>query len=338
MKRNSFLLHLFSMILPVSGWAQTGPDLHDWLKEAHGQVSLKMARHNFDFYNRVESESVYNLGAPGAGQKITFGNSAWEMTYHTSVPDDRPDALEAEFRFRLVKGTTPETSVSLEFTFDRWSADNYVLMPAAVYNGNRFESRRIRYSPKLLDHRDIGPDQPMIISDVPRLNISDGPSFIRDRTGSMSVPAIGFQSVVTKTGFWLLTQQGTRLGDTGMGIEESRDRSTAVISLTVPVVRVNHQYFITDNQAASKDKAPDFKEGDEFTLRFRLYHFPSPEIQGLYDRFAGIRKDLSGETPLKPFIPFSSCFSVQEKKFNEQNWVEEQGYYSVGMRENFLQD
>jgi hypothetical protein len=178
----------------------------------------------------------------------------------------------------------------------------------------------------------------MIISDVPRLNINDGPSRIQERSGSMSVPAIGFQSDTAKTGFWLLTNQGTRFGDSGISIEESRDRKTAVISLTVPVVRENYQYSITDNQTASKDKAPDFKAGDEFTLKFRLYFFPSPDIQGLYNRFAEIRKDLSGETKLKPFVPFSSCFSVQEEKFNEQNWVDEHGYYAIGMRENFLQD
>jgi hypothetical protein len=90
--------------------------------------------------------------------------------------------------------------------------------------------------------------------------------------------------------------------------------------------------------ASSMDKAPDFKSGDEFKVRFRLYHFPSANIQGLYDRFADIRKDISGTTELKPFIPFSACFSVQEAKFNEQNWENEHGYYSVGMRENFLQD
>jgi len=196
----------------------------------------------------------------------------------------------------------------------------------------------MRYSPNLLDNRDVGPDKPMIISDVPRLNINDGPSRIQDRSGSMSLPSIGFHADSLKTGFWLLTHQGTRFGDTGINIEESRDRKTAVISLQVPVVRENYQYFIADNQTATRDRAPNFKAGDEFTIKFRLYHFQSHEIQDLFNRFAEIRKDLSGETMLKPFIPFSSCFSVQEAKFNKQNWVEEHGYYSVGMRENIFQD
>ena len=336
MNLKTFINFSLAWILTISGFAQT--DLNDWLKNNRCRASLKLTQHDYNFFNRAESYKTFTVWNPVDNQEIAFKEGVWQINYQAVVPSDCSDALEVEFHFKLTKGASPQTSISIDFTFDNWSKSNYVLMPGSAYNGNRFESRRIRYSPKLLDSRDIGPDNPMIISDVPRLNINDGPSRIQDRSGSMSVPAIGFQSDSTKAGFWLLTHQGTKFGDSGMSIEESRDRKTAVISLTVPVVREQYQYSIADNQTASKDKAPDFKAGDEFTIKFRLYFFPSPEIQNLYDRFAEIRKDLSGETKLKPFIPFSSCFSVQETKFNEQNWVEEHSYYSIGMRENFLQD
>lgn len=338
MKLRTLIIFLLVWNLAIPGFAQNPPNLNNWLKSSNGLASVKFTQHDYNFFNRPESHKTFTVGNPGDNQEFEFLESIWQMNYQAVIPSDRSDALDVVVHFKLAKGSAPQTSISIDFTFGNWSKSNYVLMPASTYNGNRFESRRIRYSPKLLDSRDIGPDKPMIISDVPRLNINDGPSRIQDRSGSMSVPAIGFQSDATKTGFWLLTHQGTKFGDTGISIEESRDRKTAVISLTVPVVRENYQYSITDNQTASKDKAPDFKAGDEFILKFRLYHFPSPDIQGLFNRFAEIRKDLSGETRLKPSIPFSSCFSVQETKFNEQNWVEEHGYYSVGMRENFLQD
>ncbi len=338
MNIRALLSFLLAFNLAVPGLTQNQPNLNNWLRNCNGLVSVRLTQHDYNFFNRPASHKILKIGDPGNNQEFVFQESTWQINYRSIIPEDRKDALEVEFHFRLQKGTSPQTSLSIDFTFDNWSKSNYVLMPASAYNGNRFESRRIRYSPKLLDSRDIGPDKPMIISDVSRLNINDGPSRIQDRSGSMSVPSIGFQSDATKSGFWLLTHQGTKFGDTGISIEESRDRKTAVISLTVPVVRESYQYSIADNQTASKDKAPDFKAGDEFTIKFRLYHFHSPEIQGLYDRLAEIRKDISGETKLKPFIPFSSCFSVQENKFNEQNWVEEHGYYSVGMRENFLQD
>lgn len=338
LKGRTLISLMFIGLLSLTSFAQNTKSLNDWLKNSSGLASVRFTTHDYNFFNRPKSVAAFEIGESGSAQEMAFLNGIWQMTYKTNIPAGRADALEVECHFILTKGTSPQTSISVDFTFDNWSKSNYVLMPASAYNGNRFESRRIRYSPKLLDSRDIGPDKPMVISDVPRLNINDGPSRIQDRSGSMSVPSIGFQSDISHTGFWILTQQGTKFGDTGINIEESRDRKSAIISLTVPVVRENYQYAIADNQTASKDLAPDFMVGDEFSIKFRLYFFPSPEIQGLYNRFAEIREDLSGETKLTPFIPFSSCFSVQETKFNDQNWEEEHGYYSVGMRENFLQD
>lgn len=327
---------LLALPFTPSGFAQI--DLNDWLRNNHCQASVKLTQHDYNFFNRPVAYRSFSVGNAGKIEEIPFQEGVWQTSYETKVPENRKDMLEVELRCKLIKGSAPQTSISIDFTFDNWSKSNYVLMPASAYNGNRFESRRLRYSPKLLDPRDIGPDKPMIISDIPRLNIHDGPSRIQERSGGMSVPAIGFQSDTTKTGFWLLAQQGTKFGDSGISIEESRNRKSAVISLTVPVVRENYQYFIADNQVASKDRAPDFKAGDEFTLKFRLCFFPAPEIQDLFDRFAEIRKDLSEGTAQKAFLPFSSCFSVQEAKFNKQNWVEEHGYYSVGERRNLFTD
>ena len=324
--------------LLLNSFGQNPNDLSSLLRQINCKTSIRFTSHNYDFFNRRELSLIVPVIDSTPNQEVTFQSGVWSIDRQTRVPIDRPDAIEVEYHFVLKKGAAPQTSISIDFTFANWSKSNYVLLPAAAYNGNRFESRRIRYSPKLLDSRDIGPDKPMIISDVPRLNINDGPSRIQERSGSMSVPAIGFQSDTSKTGFWLLTHQATKFGDTGISIEESRDRKTAVVTLTVPVVRENYQYSIADNQAASKDKVPDFKEGDEFTLTFRLYSFHSADIQGLYNRFTEIRKDLVGETRIRPTIPFSACFEVQQNKFNEQNWENEHGYYSVGMRENFLQD
>ncbi|HWR99978.1 MAG TPA: hypothetical protein VN249_05145 [Prolixibacteraceae bacterium] len=338
MKKSVIIGVILVVLQAIKGNAQDYPDLNTWLKNGHCQASIRFTSYVHDFYNKPEEFRCLTVNEPNSSHEFQFIKGNWQYKYLASVPEDRSDALEVVFNFKLTEGSSAQTSISLDFTFDNWSKSNFVLLPAAAYNGNRFESRRIRYSPKLLDPRDIGPDKPIIISDVPRLNINDGPSRIQERSGSMSVPSIGFHSDVSKTGFWLLTQQETKFGDNGISIEESRDRKSAVIRLTVPVVRENYQYSIADNQAESKDRAPDFKAGDEFTIKFRVYQFASPEIQGLFDRFAEIRKDLSGETPLQPFIPFSSCFSVQENKFNEQNWVDEHGYYSVGMRENIFQD
>lgn len=333
----NLLVAIFSLGFIPPGHPQDKNDFNQWFRENHCSASVRFTNHDYNFFSKPRYELKESLTTQQQN-RIKFMDGTWQVKLSTSAPDKMLDAIEFELKCKLESGNSPQTSISIDFTIDNWSKSNYVLMPAATYNGNRYESRRIRYSPKLLDSRDIGPDKPPLISDIPRLNINDGPSRIQERSGSMSAPAIGFYSEENKKGFWLLTNQATKYGDTGIGIEESRDRKTAVISLTIPVVRENYQYFLTDNQSPSVDKAPDFKAGDEFTLKFRVYFFSSQEIKGLFNRYSEIRKDVLGETTLKPFIPFSSCFSVQETKFNEQNWVNEFGYYSVGMRENFLQD
>jgi hypothetical protein len=67
-----------------------------------------------------------------------------------------------------------------------------------------------------------------------------------------------------------------------------------------------------------------------------MHAFEAPDAQALFDKFAEIRKPRSAAKICK--LPFSACFELQERKFNRDNFVQEHGYYSVGLRQNFLQD
>ena len=240
--------------------------------------------------------------------------------------------------FKCLAGNLKQARLGVELHCPNWSVDNYVLLPAAAYRGNRFLSRKIPYSPKLYFVQDIGADKPVIITDVPRLNIGEGVSRIQERSGSLATPAIGFHDPKRNKGFLLLTLQGNELGDYGIGIEENRRRDRATISLTSPVVRELHSYRICDSEFPSLDEPRDFKAGDEVTFRFRVFDFPAPKLQTLFDKFAAVRKDFVGEAKKKSALPYSACFALQEKKFNRDNFVPKHGYYSVGPRQNFLQD
>jgi hypothetical protein len=191
MKKYLVHAYLFVFIMSIQSFCIANPTLNEWLAKNHCVASVKMTQYDYSFFNKPTSYKVFQTGEPDSTKEIYFQEAAWQTKYQITVPSERPDALELEYHFKLIKGNSPQTSISIDFTFDNWSKSNYVLMPAAAYNGNRFESRRIRYSPKLLDSRDIGPDKPIIISDVPQLNINDGPSRIQERSGSMSVPSIG---------------------------------------------------------------------------------------------------------------------------------------------------
>ncbi|MCD8166399.1 MAG: hypothetical protein LUE93_09935 [Bacteroides sp.] len=238
-----------------------------------------------------------------------------------------------------MEGEINQAAVSVKLDIDRWSAENYVLLPAVAYNGNKFEWRRLRYSPKLYEVQDIGPDRPTIVSDILRLDHADGFSRIQDRSGAFATPALAFQSGETNRGLILLTNYGNSLGDYGLSVQESRSREKATLAITSPVVREQYLYMNCDSRVPSWDKGKDFKAGDTVSIRFRVYGFSAPTIETLYDRFMVVRKEMS-EAPAggRNTLSYSWCQQLQEEKFNEQNFVEEHGYYAVGMRENFLQD
>ncbi len=289
-----------------------------------------------EHFNRL----ISRVRLPLERTPITSRNSLsdWEITTETRPVPDRGGTVDFEIQFRCVAGKLKSAAISVELEFPDWSEHNYVLLPAAAYCGNRFLSRRIPYSPKLYFGQDIGPDQPVIITDVPRLNLGPGVSRIQERTGSLSVPAIGFHDSKRKRGFLLFTKQGNELGDYGLGIEETRNRDRATISLTSPVVRELHNYRICDSEFPSLDQPRDFKAGGRVKIAFRVHVFEARKLQGFFDQFAGVRKKLFPPARPKPALPFSACLALQEEKFNRDNFVPKHGYYSVGPRQNFLQD
>ncbi|MCS7004660.1 MAG: hypothetical protein NZM38_04975 [Cytophagales bacterium] len=327
-------------------------NLFAWLKRYNCQLKGSLNKYDYERYNSLIHQQVFELSPSGQPVRQYFEMTAWEVSYTAKLVRDRQDAVEIEVTYRVTDGKDTQILPAVELHFSKWDTANYVLLPAAVYKGNRFASRRIQYSPKLLDPKDIGPDKPTYISDVPRLAIGDGFSRIEERSGSMSVPSIGFYAPAFQYACWILTDVSTKYGDIGISIEETRlktvakdsaNRSQAFIKITPVCVRERYKYRIADMQFPSDDRAPDWKQGDEIKLRFRIYLFEATQLQSLFSRFQVIRKDIVGETPFKHVMPLSEAYQTVHDKFNRSveengNWDESFGYYTVGNRENFLQD
>ncbi|NJD03754.1 MAG: hypothetical protein FIA99_14420 [Ruminiclostridium sp.] len=306
------------------------------LSENACNVCIQLAR--FNGAHLVDMKILPVGKYDGISLFVEFGKNKWEIQTCIRETEYRENALDFSVRFRLVEGFAEQTCTGVRLNFNNWSRDNYVLMPAAAYNGNRFESQKVGYPPMLYNEYDQRVDIPTIISDVPRLNINDGPSRIHQMTRDLSTPGIGFHAPCASMGFWLLTCQDTPLGDTGIALEEDETRDSAFIELTAPGMRCDFRYTICDNTVPCEDRAADFNKGDDAELRFRVYFFKCPDIQTLFDRFAEIRKDVTGPVVLKHEIPFSSAWKIQEDKYNRENWEDKHGYYSVGLREDMHQD
>lgn len=302
------------------------------------KFQITISRYDYNHYSKMVNSVTRTVDLTGEEEEICFEGARWKYSVSSKAIRGHPGGVDIQASVAVMEGEAKECNVVVELVFNNWSRQNYVLMPAAAYNGNRFESRRVFYSPKLLEIKDIGTEKPPVISDVPRLNIHDGPSCIEDRSGGMSTPSIGFFAPAEKKGFWMLFPQSSTKGDYGCRITESRERDQAKIGVSAPVVRELYKYRITDNQFPSDDRAPDWQAGDNVSIPLHIYSFECPRLQCLFDEWNTIRHNLiSRPAPIRS-LPFSSTFKIQEQKFNSQNWVEKHGYYSVGMREMFLQD
>lgn len=222
-------------------------------------------------------------------------------------------------------------SVGLEIEFADWSTHNYVTMPAAVYAGNRFESRPLDYPPLIDSPLDFAVDAPTRITDVPRLNVDQGYSRIQLLAGDMATPAVGVRLAERCAAAWLVSEQGSSHGDVGLAIEESGDRTRSVISVMAPGVREDVRYHYWATQCPSADRGADLAAGDSVEFRFGLYVFDCADIPAFFDRFVEIRKSLSGAVALKHELPFSAAWEIEQAKYNRENWDAERGYYRVGI-------
>ncbi len=291
----------------------------------------------YDGSRRIDS-ALRRLEADAqAPLSVSFAGADWNVAARLD-PAPASDHGAAEgfdlaLRFTCKSGKASQISVGLHLEFSNWSMDNYILMPAAMYAGNRFKKWPTNKVSQLMSGYD--PQAPVSVSGwVPVLSCDpQGPSGVQFLTGDLSTPAVVLQMPDRRRGFIVMTDQGTRLGNTGISLIESEDRTTAQLLLKAPGVRE----IVRCNGKTSTDRGADFAAGDELELRARLYFFDAPTIPAAVERFFQVREDLAIERH-RQMIPFSAVWAIQQDKYNRQNWVESDGYYSVGMREVPSQD
>ncbi len=306
------------------------------LKDENTYLAAHINQYDTANFNKLTNH--YKLLLNSEVTKAEVNTSSWTVHKRVTAVSGVKECYNVQIVFHCMQGNLAAASVSLDINFTEWSIKNYVLMPGAVYNGNRVKSIKQPYLTFWADARDIGINKPQLVSDIPRLNINDGPSRIQQRSGDMTTPAIGFFDSLQKKGFWLLTNQASGKIDNGIDIEESATRNNATISITAPVVREQFSYFIADNTAPSKDKPANFTKGDSVVIAATIYFFDCDNVQGLYNYFASVKNDVLPEQEAPATVPFSAAFDMLEEKFNRQNFEPTFGYYSVGMRESCYQD
>jgi len=237
-------------------------------------------------------------------EQLEDGKGSWLLRLEAENVTGRPDAFDVRAVFSRRSGTAKATAVAVHFDFGGWATDNYVMAPASVYNGNRYRVLGNGYNPAYTPDMLFDPHLPLTISNNPRLSMEPGGlSFIELQTGNLATPAVCFYSPREGKGFILLTEQQTRWGNSGLTMVENVRRDSCTISVIAPAVRGMAPDF--GDFHPSGDKAPDWRVGDEVSIRMRVYVFNARQIPDLLEKFMIVRKDVTGPNHPRDQLPMS---------------------------------
>jgi len=292
--------------------AQLSPHFH--LTSYEGSQIL--ARHTHDLSACDESHQY----------QCEFATATWKLDTAFAATSDAQDFILTAC---LKQGSASQVAFGLELHCSTWSRENFLVLPGAVYEGNRFNCReKAGYPPSAAQTGDVGPDAPTTIGDIPRLSNTAAQSRLQLLSADMATPAIGYFDPELKIGVWVLTPQSTRLGQIGYDFKENLDTGTAVIRLTAPGVREGTRYHGMTQEGASPDRAPNWQENEVGILHVRVVTFPCADRLSFLSYFNELRYALvAPAAPREPFA-LSSARALIEEKFNRDNWSEELGIYS----------
>lgn len=215
-------------------------------------------------------------------------------------------------------------SVFLQIDLASFDKEDYLLMPAAVYGGNRFRALNVKYPPMFHTEDGIGANMETLITDVPRLNETGGTVHLR--SGDMSTPAFGVWLKEERMGVLWYGTHRTSAGYTGYRFQEKNGSAAMVIQ--APCVR-QARYGMVNTNVPSDDQPHLFRPGNKVCLSFRLFQFPCDSVTALFAEFMNTRLCMSDiEARTYPHeLSFSNAFAVIQEKYQKTQWNDTIGYW-----------
>ncbi len=252
----------------------------------------------------------------------------WEHELSASPVKGEKGALDLTVTFRLKNGVKTSSGVAVAFDFYNWSPENYVMIPASVYNGNRNRIVNRDYASGL-DRSDLyRKDLPQTTSPVPQLSPIAGEfSRLEVHTSNTSTPAICLFDRNNKQGFIVLSEQGipynNEIIDNGFIVEENTSRTLASLVISAPGVREKKPEFIGFSK--SPDRGIEWKAGDERTIRLGIYQFVAQDMASFLDKFMTVRKSVTGKNAPRNLIPFSEvsrlmCCDIDKRYYKDEKY------------------
>jgi len=183
----------------------------------------------------TSSNETETLQLPENGEQ-EVGGSRWSTTTRTRMPD-RQGCEEITLTVKLLAGEAKSANVSFVREVTDWDPAGYVFVPAAVYNGNKFEVAPQGYPPLIREKTQFRVDMPITITDQPRLNKAGTAGKIELDTGGTTTPTVGIRTVDGK-------HQNLRCAgvEKGVTLVKLDGRSSQICFSSCPYVRQPQQH------------------------------------------------------------------------------------------------
>lgn len=234
------------------------------------------------------------------------------------------DAVAYRFTFVAAK---PMESAGVAVAFDRapWSSDNYVMIPASVYGGNRQRIVNRGYATGLDPSDYRNPELALTSNPIPQLSPDFGsPSMVEVSVCNAATPAIVVHDRHARRGHIFLTDQGIvhadSIRDHSLVVEEAPDRSMASIVIGAPGVRERKAQFIGFTE--SLDRGMSFTPGDSVVVNVTHLSFPAPEgVTATLDRFMSARKMVAHGREPRNLMPMSHVGEIMNRNIDGRYMV-----------------
>jgi hypothetical protein len=316
--------------VPLSGWnsyysRNTRIDsdnaivtpVNKFLNELNGRFRPMVCHYSG---SSIDSVSVFSQ------RTLAIGEAKWNCgTKVTNTTESNGKVLDLALTFKLVKGVSHSSGIAAVFDFTDWNIENYILVPAMLYGGNRFRILPLGYPPYIHNESDRPLDMPVTTTNILHLNADGSPAKVEMNTGNVATPMLSFFNPQKKQGFILLTEQTTRFGNSGLFVEEdagpNSEHKRMSFIISAPGVR-EQRYSGSGGRAASGDQGEEWKSGDQVTLNFKIYQFRAAGMTAFYEKVFDVRKALSGANKYPCVTPYSAAADLILEHHNAHKWFE----------------
>jgi len=289
----------------------TAPVDH-FLKDLKGSVRPVVCWYNGPILDSIRAFANGNLKT---------SDNQWTCGAKSNVSEK---VLDLALSFKLAKGVAKSAGVAAAFDFTGFNTDNYILVPAVLYGGNRFRILPMDYPPYIHEEKDRPLDMPITVTNIPHLNPDGSHAKVEMNTGNVATPMLSFFNPKEKRGFILLAEQGTRFGNNGLFVEEDAGPGSKEkrVTFVVSAPGVREQRYVMCGRDSSGDRGAEWKTGDNVTLSFKIYNFRADDMTAFYEKVFDVRKALTGMNSYACITPYSAAADLIVKHDNADKWFE----------------